>query len=164
MKQLSLFLAISFGCCSGIIAQQDANGGLSGSLAILIDHTESSSATLKNQVFCLANADTLTIRYTPATSAGEFVIFGCELWSQVSLGDPSLLAQLPAGLPGNPAEISLPLASLIAPSSLPADGKAIRVVIRVRSVLEVEGKRFLGQYQVPPEMADYSFLLTKTCQ
>ena len=164
MKQLSLILAIVFAFCSSVIAQTSVTRGWSGSLEILIDGEESSADALKNRVFCLSNSDTLTIRYTPLSGEGEFVVFGCELWSQVSLGDPSLLAQLPAGNPGNPAEITMPLATLISPANLPSDGKAIRVVIRVRSIIEVDGNRFLGQYSVPPSATDFSFLLTRSCE
>lgn len=164
MKQLSLFLAISFALCSAVTAQTSTTRGWSGSLDILIDGEDASADELKNRVFCLANADTLTIRYTPLSGEGEYVVFGCELWSQVSLGDPSLLAQMPAGNPGNPAEITMPLATLISPANLPSDGKAIRVVIRVRSIIEVDGNRFLGQYPVPASATDFSFLLTRSCQ
>lgn len=164
MKQISLFLALFLASALSLVAQTNPIRGWSGTLELQMDGFTLDDEQLSHQVFCLDNQDTLNIKYLPASPEGDYVILGCELWGQVSLGEPTMLAQLQAGEPGNPSDLSLPLASVIPAHLLPQPGRSYRIMLRVRRIIEVDGRRYLSHMDVPDEATDFTFLLTKQCQ
>ncbi len=163
MKPFSLLLVWLFLSSASLFSQSGTVGAWSGSLELMMDGYAADLEQLSHQVFCLENQDTLSLRYTPA-GEGDFVIFGCEIWGQVSLGEPTLLAQISPGEPGNPAKLDLPLGLKIPPHLLPSDGKSVRVMLRVKRILKVDGRTYLGHLDVPNAATDFTFLLTRRCQ
>ncbi|MDP5172854.1 MAG: hypothetical protein NWR72_21625 [Bacteroidia bacterium] len=164
MKQLSLLLLLTIASLSISLGQNGSSRTWAGQLLVSLKGYAVDQEQLSHEIFCLDGKDTLTINYLPtAGNDGEYVILGIEIWGQVALGSPSMLAQVPAGESGNPASIVLPLATYIPPHLLPDGGKATRIMLRVRRIIEVDGKRYLGHYDVPAEATDFTFLLTKTC-
>lgn len=164
MKQISLFLAFFLATALSLVAQTNPIRGWSGTLELHMDGFAMDDEQLSHQVFCLDNEDTLNIKYLPASPEGEYVILGCEIWGQVSLGEPTMLAQLQAGEPGNPSDLALPLASVIPAHLLPQPGRSYRIMLRVRRIIEVDGRRYLSHMDVPDAATDFTFLLTKQCQ
>lgn len=164
MKQISLFLALCLATALSVSAQTNPIRGWSGTLELQMDGLALNDDQLSHQVFCLENQDTLNLKYLPASPEGEYVILGCEIWGQVSLGEPTMLAQVQAGEPGNPSDLSLPLTSIIPAHLLPQPGRSYRVMLRVRRIIEVDGRRYLSHIDVPDEATDFTFLLTKQCQ
>lgn len=164
MKQFSLFLVFAFALSLSAFSQTNPIRSWSGSLQLQMHGLPMNDEQLSHQVFCLENQDTITVKYLPQSPEGDYVILGCEIWGQVSLGEPTLLAQVAAGEPGNPTELALPLASVIPAHLLPQPGRSYRIMLRARRIIEVDGRRYLSHMDVPAEATDFTFLLTKQCQ
>ncbi len=163
MKHLSLTVLFAL-VSTALLAQSNPESWV-GTLDLHYKGHQVNEEQLTHEAFCLDNRDTLTIVYDSGTpTEDQFVILGAEIWGQVSLGEPSLLAQVPAGQPGNHSQLVVPLASYVPAHLLPADGKAVRVMLRVRRIIKVEGQRYLAHYDVPGEEDDFSFLLTRNCK
>ena len=164
MKNISLLLLF---LCSALLlpAQSGPSQAWSGDLALLFEGFVVDEERLSHEAFCLSNKDTLVIRYQPVSGEdGQFVLLGCEIWGQVSLGEPTLLGQVPIGKPGNPAELALPLATFVPAHLIPDGGKAVRIMLRVRRIIEVDGSRYLGHIDVPEAATDFTFLMTRSCE
>lgn len=163
MKKLSLLLLSLLPVGSLLLAQTNAGSPYQGELIMLIDGYEVDREALSHEIFCLSNLDTLQLQYKPVGTEGEYVIFGAELWAQVALGEPTMLVQIPAGEPAASPTLALPL-GIIPPHYLPNDDKAVRVMVIVRRVLKVDGRRYLGHMDVPSAEPDFTFLMTKSCE
>lgn len=157
MKQLSIGFVLLFGSIVVLHAQTKVN--------LALNLQPITQEELVSKVMCYDQADTLMFTFdSPADSLDQhgydYVWQGVEIWGQVNMGKPVRLGKLP----DQEGPYHIIPQDWIVVNRLPPGQNAIRMTVRVRRVLIVEGNQVKKVHHLIPDDQNYLFSVVRSCQ
>lgn len=122
-----------------------------------------SPEVLRHRTICANSTDVVRIVFEGGPATQPYLLTGMELWAQVTLGQPQVLAKEAYSEPAEAPVYVFRVADLNLRERLPAEAGAIRATIRLGQVARVEGRRVVDLVDLSESARSFSFMLVRDC-